>query len=73
MDATTGAIQHTAYMEQSGCTGGGIWSSPAVDPSDGSIYVTTGTPTGCTPNEMAPGDRQAASQRPHRPVELDRA
>ena len=54
MDATTGAIQHTAYMEQSGCTGGGIWSSPAVDPSDGSIYVTTGTPTGCTPNEMAP-------------------
>ena len=54
MDATTGVIQHTAYMENSGCTGGGIWSSPAVDPSDGSIYVTTGTPTGCTPNEMAP-------------------
>ena len=54
MDATTGAILHTTYMEQSGCTGGGIWSSPAVDPSDGSIYVTTGTPTGCTPNEMAP-------------------
>jgi hypothetical protein len=54
MDATTGAIQHIAYMEQSGCTGGGIWSSPAVDPSDNSIYVTTGTPTGCTPNEMAP-------------------
>ena len=54
MDATTGAIQHTAFMEKSGCTGGGIWSSPLVDPSDGSIYVTTGTPTGCTPNEMAP-------------------
>jgi outer membrane protein assembly factor BamB len=54
MDAATGAIQHTAYMEQSGCTGGGIWSSPAVDPSDNSIYVTTGTPTGCTPGELAP-------------------
>jgi polyvinyl alcohol dehydrogenase (cytochrome) len=54
MDAGTGAIQHTAFMEKSGCTGGGIWSSPAVDASDGSIYVTTGTPTGCTPNEMAP-------------------
>jgi len=54
MNAATGAIQHTAYMENSGCTGGGIWASPAVDPSDGSIYVTTGTPTGCTPNEMAP-------------------
>ena len=54
MDATTGAIQHTAYMENSGCTGARIWSSPTVDASDGSIYVTTGTPTGCTPNEMAP-------------------
>ena len=54
MDAGTGAILHTAYMEKSGCTGGGIWSSPAVDASDGSIYVSTGTPTGCTPNEMAP-------------------
>ena len=54
IDAATGAIQHTAFMEKSGCTGGGIWSSPTVDASDGSIYVTTGTPTGCTPNEMAP-------------------
>ena len=54
MDAGTGAIQHTAFMEKSGCTGAGIWSSPAVDASDGSIYVSTGTPTGCTPNEMAP-------------------
>jgi polyvinyl alcohol dehydrogenase (cytochrome) len=55
MDATTGAIQHTAYMAPQGCVGGGIWSSPAVDPADGSIYVTTGTPSGCnTPGEMAP-------------------
>jgi hypothetical protein len=55
MDATTGAIQHTTYMAPQGCVGGGIWSSPAVDPSDNSIYVTTGTPSGCnTPGEMAP-------------------
>jgi hypothetical protein len=55
MDATTGAIQHTTYMAPQGCVGGGIWSSPVVDPSDGSIYVTTGTPSGCsTPGEMAP-------------------
>ena len=55
MDATTGANQHTAYMAPQGCVGGGIWSSPLVDPSDGSIYVTTGTPSGCsTPGEMAP-------------------
>jgi hypothetical protein len=54
MNPYTGAIENTAYMENAGCTGGGIWSSPAVDPSDNSIYVSTGTPTGCTPNEMAP-------------------
>jgi hypothetical protein len=55
MDATTGAIEHIAYMAPQGCVGGGIWSSPAVDPNDGSIYVTTGTPSGCsTPGEMAP-------------------
>ena len=54
MDAATGAIQHTAYMEPAGCTGAGIWASETVDPSDGSIYVATGTPTGCAANEMAP-------------------
>jgi outer membrane protein assembly factor BamB len=55
MDATTGAITHTTYMVPNGCIGGGIWSSPAVDPSDGSIYVTTGTPNGCNGlPEMAP-------------------
>jgi outer membrane protein assembly factor BamB len=55
MDAATGAIEHTAYMVPAGCIGGGIWSSPAIDPSDGSIYVTTGTPNGCdTPGELAP-------------------
>jgi polyvinyl alcohol dehydrogenase (cytochrome) len=55
MDATTGAIQHTAVMAPNGCVGGGIWSSPVVDPGDNSIYVTTGTPNGCsTPGEMAP-------------------
>jgi outer membrane protein assembly factor BamB len=55
MDATTGAIQHTTYMAPTGCVGGGIWSSPAVDSSDNSIYVTTGTPNGCnTPGELAP-------------------
>ena len=47
MDATTGAIQHVANMVPNGCVGGGIWSSPTIDPSDGSIYVTTGTPNAC--------------------------
>ena len=47
MNATTGAIQHTANMVPNGCIGAGIWTSPTVDPSDGSIYVTTGTPASC--------------------------
>ena len=47
MDATTGAIQHVANMVPNGCIGAGIWTSPTVDPSDGSIYVTTGTPNAC--------------------------
>jgi polyvinyl alcohol dehydrogenase (cytochrome) len=47
MDAATGAIQHIANFVPDGCVGAGIWTSPTVDPSDGSIYVTTGTPNGC--------------------------
>ena len=54
MNATTGAIEHIADMVPNGCIGGGIWSSPAIDPSDGSIYVTTGTPNGCNTPEMSP-------------------
>src|SRR5260221_12984643 len=26
-----------------GCNGAGIWTTPAVDTQDGSIYITTGT------------------------------
>ncbi len=47
MNAATGAIQHTANLVPNGCVGAGVWTSPTVDPSDGSIYVTTGTPAGC--------------------------
>jgi hypothetical protein len=55
MNATTGIVEHVADMAPNGCIGGGIWSSPTIDTSDGSIYVTTGTPNGCgTPGELAP-------------------
>ncbi len=47
LDANTGAIQHVANMTPNGCVGAGIWPSPAIDPSDGSVYVTTGTPNAC--------------------------
>jgi hypothetical protein len=55
MDATTGVIQHRTNFVPDGCVGAGVWTSPTVDPSDGSIYVTTGTPNGCpTPGALAP-------------------
>ena len=57
MNATTGAIQHIADLAPNGCIGAGVWTSPTVDPSDGSIYVTTGTPNAC-PN---PGPNLAPS------------
>ncbi len=57
MDATTGALQHTANLVPDGCIGAGVWTSPAVDPSDGSVYVTTGTPNAC----HNPGDSLAPS------------
>ncbi len=49
IDAVTGIIQNTFNLVPSGCVGGGIWSSPTVDTSDGSIYVTTGTQSGRCP------------------------
>ena len=42
-----GAIQHLAKLVPDGCVGAGVWTSPAIDPSDGSVYVTTGTPNSC--------------------------
>lgn len=43
LNATTGAIQNTFNVVPTGCLGGGIWSSPAIDTVTGEIYVTTGT------------------------------
>jgi len=54
MNANTGAIEHVADMVPDGCIGGGIWSSPALDTSNGTIYVTTATPNGCGTPELSP-------------------
>jgi hypothetical protein len=54
LDASTGTILHTANMVPNGCTGGGIWASPTIDTSDGSIWVTTGTPPSCGLGGLAP-------------------
>jgi polyvinyl alcohol dehydrogenase (cytochrome) len=57
LDATTGALQHRANLVPDGCIGAGVWTSPTIDPSDGSVYVTTGTPNAC----HQPGDALAPS------------
>jgi hypothetical protein len=55
MNAETGKITHIADMVPNGCIGGGIWSSPTVDTSAGTIWVSTGTPHSCgTGPTMAP-------------------
>lgn len=47
--ATTGVIRHTLYTAPSGCTGAGVWGSPALDTSTGDIYFDTGnSSTLCT-------------------------
>jgi polyvinyl alcohol dehydrogenase (cytochrome) len=42
IQASTGQIVHTLFTSPSGCTGAGVWGSPAVDPSTGDIYFGTG-------------------------------
>ena len=51
LDAVTGAIQHTFYTVPNGCTGGSVWSSPAIDPNLGIVYVSTGNAGTCGTKE----------------------
>ncbi|MDR3634067.1 MAG: PKD domain-containing protein, partial [Isosphaeraceae bacterium] len=51
LDAGSGQIQNTFTVVPNGCTGGGVWGSPTVDQSDGSLYVTTGNPGSCSTGE----------------------
>ncbi len=51
LSATTGAIQNTFNVVPGGCTGGGVWGSPTIDSSDGSVYFATGNPGSCSSKE----------------------
>jgi polyvinyl alcohol dehydrogenase (cytochrome) len=51
LNATTGAIQNTFKVVPDGCTGGGVWGSPTIDSSDGSVYFATGNSGSCSSNE----------------------
>ena len=47
LNATTGAIQHTFNIVPSGCTGGGLWGSPTIDATAGTIFFATGNTGSC--------------------------
>jgi len=49
LDQLTGAPVAAYFTEPALGTGAGVWSSPAIDPADGSVFVTTGNP-GTTPD-----------------------
>jgi outer membrane protein assembly factor BamB len=51
LDAATGTIQHTLYTAPAGCTGAGVWGSPAVDTTTGDLYFATGNGGPCASPE----------------------
>jgi outer membrane protein assembly factor BamB len=42
LNASTGAVQDTLYTVPAGCTGAGVWGSPAIDAGTGQVYFATG-------------------------------
>ncbi len=51
LDATNGKIQNTFKIVPDGCVGGGIWGSPTVDESAGTVYFATGNGGKCSQAE----------------------
>jgi len=55
LKASTGAIQHIFNVVPTGCIGGSVWGSPAIDGTTGTIYFGTGNAGSCSTSEkMAP-------------------
>lgn len=46
LSQASGSVQNTFYTTPSGCTGAGVWSSPAIDITTGMLYFSVGAP-GC--------------------------
>ena len=46
LNASNGSVQHVFNVVPDGCTGGGVWGSPAIDAS-GRMYFATGNPGSC--------------------------
>jgi outer membrane protein assembly factor BamB len=54
LNADTGAVQDIFYTVPAGCTGAGVWGSPAVDAGTGEVYFATGNARSCPlPQPMA--------------------
>ena len=51
LDAVTGAITHIFNVVPSGCTGGGVSSTVAIDATVGTLYFATGNPGPCGSSE----------------------
>lgn len=50
LDAATGKVLHSFSVVPDGCSGGGIWGSPTIDPkigNGGTVFFTSGTSTTC--------------------------
>jgi polyvinyl alcohol dehydrogenase (cytochrome) len=47
LDAASGRLQRVFDVVPDGCTGGGIWGSPAVDEATGMVYFATAESGGC--------------------------
>src|SRR5262249_45318887 len=47
LNPTTGAVQATFKSVPDGCIGGGVWTNLTYDPSDQSVYFSTGTQSPC--------------------------
>ncbi len=54
LDAATGVIQHTFNVVPDGCLGGTVWSTPAIDPSTGELFLATSAsdPPSCPHKEI---------------------
>lgn len=55
LDASTGTIKQTFNTVPAGCAGGGIWSSPTYDATDGSFFLTAGTHGKCSTDHISVG------------------
>jgi outer membrane protein assembly factor BamB len=45
LNRVTGALENIFNVVPNGCSGGGIWDSPVIDATAGTIYFDTGTPS----------------------------